>query len=131
MFGNSVKVSSRSSGAADGSAIGSVQAKWAEPEKHLFGYVSLPIAGKLTAEGTVGFLLRSAVGRRSVCQDHEGFMNVCVYTQHAETPQQDKSYLGTCDSALLRKFHILPITGPAFPLWAWMGFKSLNCCCYN
>lgn len=24
-----------------------------------------------------------------------------------------------------------PITGPPFPLWAWIGFKSLNCCCYN
>lgn len=43
-----------------------------------------------------------------MCPDHEGFMNVCVYTKHTEIPQPDKSYLGTCDSGLLRKFHILP-----------------------
>lgn len=43
-----------------------------------------------------------------MCWDHEGFMNVRVFTHNTQILQPDKSYLGTCDSGLLRKLHILP-----------------------
>lgn len=35
-------------------------------------------------------------------------------------------YLGTCSGSLLSSHRRTSIS-----FWAWMGFKSLNCCCYN
>lgn len=117
VFRNGVKMYSRSLEPDDVSAVGSVWASSAgeqqmpiflfsfclHPAKHLFGRAHLLIAHMLTAWGRVEMFLP---------------------WQHTEILP---GHLRLCSG----RFIASHITGPPFPLWAWMGFKSLNCCCYN
>lgn len=66
--------------------------------------------------------------------EHEGLctVHVCVYTQHAKIPPADKSYPGTCNARLRRKFHILLYHRTSISSLVLDGFQnSYNCCCYK
>lgn len=117
MFSNGIKMYSRSSGADDGSAIGSV---WVRGLRATNPNLSFPAARKTSVWLCAsphswdvngprnGWIVFEKCSGGGVCVGIIRGLWRCVFTHNREIPQPDKSYLGTCDSGLLRKFHIHP-----------------------
>lgn len=92
----------------------------------------LLIAEMLTAERTVEFFLRSACGEEECVSGSWGGLWTCVFTHNTQRFRSQTNPTWAPATLLCSGSSTSsPITGPPFPLWAWMGFQSLNCCCYN